>query len=233
MQLRNPQNRRVDPDTRCVASRALALPMLTLVLVSSGCAPAPPTATGEIPQLPGDSAGVTKPASSEEPGADAAAGSGLQPLPTPQQVIGAVPLGRRDPFAQLLPSFSPGSTGPNGKPVTLQSEQAAIASQSGTSTSRATKSGATRLGSPGVAAAPDGARPLQLPKDFSISGVIRSGGITEAVVSYGSLSGSLRAGDRGGRTTDLLPPGWSVAAVDVNQGLLTLQKDGRRIQARL
>ena len=75
--------------------------------------------------------------------------------------------------------------------------------------------------------------PLQLPGDFSLSGVIQSGGISEAVVTYRDLSGSLRPGDRGGRTTDLLPPGWSVAAIDVQRGVLTLHKDGRKVSAEL
>jgi hypothetical protein len=75
--------------------------------------------------------------------------------------------------------------------------------------------------------------PLQLPGDFSLSGVIQSGGTSEAVVTYRDLSGSLRPGDRGGRTTDLLPPGWSVAAIDVQRGVLTLHKDGRKVSAQL
>ena len=75
--------------------------------------------------------------------------------------------------------------------------------------------------------------PLQLPQDFSINGVISSGGVSEAVVSFGDLSGSLRPGDRGGRTTELLPPGWSVAAIDVQRGVLTLKKGDRKVSAEL
>lgn len=218
MQIRNLPYRPAGPDTRRHTSRCLAVSMLTTALVGIGCASVPPSDTGEIPQLPTDPAGVTNPEVGEKARADTATGAGLQPLPTPQQVIGAVPLGRRDPFAQLIPSFSPsspgpGSPGPGGQPVMRESDRAAKAPPSSVS--------------------PSGTPPLQLPQDFSITGVIRSGGITEAVVIYGDRSGSLRVGDRGGRSTDLLPSGWSVAAVDVNQGLLTLQKDGRRVQARL
>jgi hypothetical protein len=52
-------------------------------------------------------------------------------------------------------------------------------------------------------------------------------------VSFGDLSGSLRPGDRGGRTTELLPPGWSVAAIDVQRGVLTLKKGDRKVSAEL
>ena len=70
-------------------------------------------------------------------------------------------------------------------------------------------------------------------QDFRVTGVISSGGHSEAVVSYKQLSGSLRRGDRGGRTTDLLPAGWSVAAVDVPNGRLILQSGSRRVKVEL
>jgi hypothetical protein len=59
--------------------------------------------------------------------------------------------------------------------------------------------------------------------------VIQAAGASEAIVQYGDLSGSLRAGDRGGATTELLPPGWSVASVDVQRGRLILRNRGQRI----
>jgi hypothetical protein len=70
-------------------------------------------------------------------------------------------------------------------------------------------------------------------KDFRVTGVIDSGGQSEAVVTYRQLSGSLRPGDRGGRTTDLLPSGWSVASVDVSNGRLILQSGSRRVKVEL
>lgn len=204
----------------------MAATLLTSALAVIGCVPAPPTDTAETPQLPLVPASGVKPSNTETSGSDASASVGLQPLPTPQQVTGSVPLGRRDPFAQPIPSFSPGSTRPDGSPALRESGQAATSLQRGPTQAASLQSGRVDLGS----RTPP---PLQLPPGFGITGVIRSGGITEAVVRYGPLSGSLRPGDRGGRTTDLLPSGWSVAAVDVNQGLLTLQKDGRRVEARL
>lgn len=46
-----------------------------------------------------------------------------------------------------------------------------------------------------------------------LTGVIRSGGRAEALVSVGPLSGTLRIGDRGGRSTDLLPAGCVLASI--------------------
>lgn len=71
--------------------------------------------------------------------------------------------------------------------------------------------------------------PLVPPEDFFFSGVIRAAGVSEAIVQYGDLTGSLRAGDRGGATTDLLPPGWSVSSVDVQRGRLILRTRGESI----
>ncbi len=89
---------------------------------------------------------------------------------------------------------------------------------------------------PGVAAAAarrGAASSLTPPADFRVTGVINSGGQSEAVVTYKQLSGSLRPGDRGGRSTDLLPPGWSVAAVDVPNGRLILQSGSRQVEVDL
>jgi hypothetical protein len=127
----------------------------------------------------------------------------LTPLATPQQVIGAF------------------TTGINVDP--FGSRPLALALPGTTAASQRPGGSRPRPVQP----------PLQLPKGFSVSGVIRSGDVSEAVVSYGDLSGSVRPGDYGGRTTDLLPFGWSVAAIDVHRGLLTLQKGGQRVTAEL
>lgn len=92
---------------------------------------------------------------------------------------------------------------------------------------------------PGSAAAAAGAGaaaslpPPAFLQDFRVTGVIDSGGQREAVVTYKQLSGSLRRGDRGGRNTDLLPAGWSVAAVDVANGQLILQSGSRKVKVDL
>ena len=90
---------------------------------------------------------------------------------------------------------------------------------------------------PGAVAAGATARAAATPpaflQDFRVTGVIHSGGQSEAVVTYRQLSGSLRPGDRGGRNTDLLPSGWSVASVDVPNGRLVLQSGSRRVKVEL
>ena len=111
--------------------------------------------------------------------------TGLTPLPTAQQVIKAVPMGRPDPFAP-----------------------------------------------PPVAAA-KGPAVINLPAGFRFTGVIVTGGQAQALVQLGGLSGSLRVGDRGGRGTDLLPAGWSVARIDVQNGVLTLRQGQRNVQVEL
>ena len=120
------------------------------------------------------------------PQAAATVVTGLTPLPTTQQVVTAVPLGRPDPFAP-----------------------------------------------PPLVAAIQGPQKLDLPAGFRFSGVIVIGGEAQALVQLGSLSGSLRVGDRGGRSTDLLPPGWSVARIDLQRGLLTLQQGKRNLEVEL
>ena len=71
--------------------------------------------------------------------------------------------------------------------------------------------------------------PVAPPSNFRFTGVLSSGASHEAVVQFGSLSGTLRQGDRGGRSTDLLPPGWQVASVDVQRGRLQLLNSGQKV----
>ena len=110
---------------------------------------------------------------------------GFNPLPTPQQVVAAVTIGRFDPFAPVSP---PAGTAPQA---------------------------------------------TGLPQGFRFSGVVRGGGQAEALVQFGSLSGTLRAGQVGGRSTELLPLGWTVARVDGQRGRLTLRQGGQLVTADL
>lgn len=142
--------------------------------------------------------------------APAAPADGLVPLPSRSQVVAAVALGRTDPFAPLVRPLPP----------------------------NAAAGGSTPAGAAGRGAAGQARRPVlrprpTLPPDFRFTGVIAGGGRSEAVVQFGALSGSLRPGDRGGRTTDLLPRGWSVASIDVERGHLTLLHGDQRIRADL
>ncbi len=68
--------------------------------------------------------------------------------------------------------------------------------------------------------------------------MIRSGGTPEALVQFGAQSGTLRVGQRGGSTTDyrttpLLPAGWSVASIDVQNCRLTLRQGKQAVTAEL
>lgn len=153
--------------------------------------------------------------------------AGLAPLLTPQQVLTAVPFGRPDPFAplpQAAASLPVVSNGPAGSPA-----QAASGGGSGA---------LSGSGRPAAAAA---GRPIPLlkPAGFQLTGVIRSGGRAEALVSYGPLSGSLRPGDRGGRTTPLLPDGWELASIQFggrspnDPPSITLQRGTQKLQVKL
>ena len=79
---------------------------------------------------------------------------------------------------------------------------------------------------------------LSLPAGLIFNGVIRSGGTPEALVQFGAESGTLRVAQRGGstmdyRTTPLLPAGWSVASIDVQNGRLTLRQGKQAVTAEL
>jgi hypothetical protein len=75
--------------------------------------------------------------------------------------------------------------------------------------------------------------PITLPKGFQLNGVVSVGGVPQALVTYGSESGSLSPGDQGGRNTPLLPAGWSVASIDASSGQLLLRQGKRTVSARL
>ena len=121
---------------------------------------------------------------------------GLNPLPTQSQVVAAVPMGRKDPFAPI--------------PGTRMNPSPAKRPQP-----------------------PPSPPPLSLPESFRFTGVISSGGGGEAIVELGALSGSVRPGDIGGRTTQLLPQDWKVVSINVSQERLTLQKGERRLTKSL
>ncbi|MCT0199957.1 hypothetical protein KQ313_09730 [Synechococcus sp. CS-1325] len=75
--------------------------------------------------------------------------------------------------------------------------------------------------------------PITLPAGFQFNGVVSVGGVPQALVTYRNESGSLSRGDQGGRTTPLLPIGWSVASIDAQSGHLLLRQGQRTVSARL
>jgi hypothetical protein len=160
------------------ADRLLLGSLLTLLLSAcGGGGDVPPEAQAPAPAPAPQAAAVP-----EKP-----ENTGLTPLPTPNDVLAAVKIGRDDPFAALPP--------------------------------------------PGVSGASQ-AR-LTLPPAFRFTGVIRSAGTSQAIVEYGETSGALSVGDRGGRSTDLLPSGWTVAGINVDRGQLTLRQGRQTVSAEL
>ncbi len=79
--------------------------------------------------------------------------------------------------------------------------------------------------------------PLTLPEGFRFSGVIRSGSRPQALVQIGDQTGPICPGPRGACPGSgleaLLPAGWSVAAIDVDRGRLTLRQGKQSITAEL
>jgi len=174
--------------------------------------------------------------------AGGAAPPGLSPLPTPQQVVSAMALGRRDPFAPLpappLPTAGTAAGAPSGSATaTATASGTTAAAGAATGVAGSPAAGASGGIPPGRASGAAGIAVLpplpRLPQGFRFSGVIRSGGRTEAVVQYGDLSGSLRSGDRGGISTELLPKGWRVESVDADRGQLRLRNAGRLLTVEM
>ena len=142
----------------------------------------------------------------------------LEPLPTPRQVVTAAKLGRRNPFAPIMTPAIPLPQGvaPGSKPALAIATVARAGGDAGAqlaAAQAAIKAQAGAKAGPGAPVGPLVPVGLQAPQGLQFTGVIQAAGHTEAVVSTGGLSGSLRAGDLGGRTTELLPAGWAVIAI--------------------
>lgn len=91
---------------------------------------------------------------------------------------------------------------------------------------------------PVAAAAAAPPPPPSLPEGFRFSGVLRIGATPQALVQVGDQSGPLCLGARGrcantGQAEGLLPEGWAVAAIDVDQGRLTLRQGGQTLTVEL
>ena len=152
----------------------------------------------------------------------------LVPLPSPQQVVTSSSLGRRNPFAPVVsPTIALPQGVASGSAPALEvtkvaraggsatAQQAALQASLKAQAEAASKKGAGNgpVDAGGAAGVPGRPFVLQAPANLLLSGVLQSNGQTEAVVTYGSQSGTLRVGDRGARTTALLPAGWSVVSI--------------------
>lgn len=150
--------------------------------------------------------------------------AGLETLPSSQQVLAAVPFGRTDPFAPLA-AASPAA-------AASSAQGPASGQPSGTAQPGAAAAQAT-------AAAQAMAAARKALAGFQLTGVIHSGHTAEALVTFGTLSGSLKPGDRGGRTTPLLPPGWRLETIRLagtspdQPASITLVGAGQRLRIAL
>jgi hypothetical protein len=95
---------------------------------------------------------------------------------------------------------------------------------------RPTGAAAAAGGDPSRPAAP---APLRLPEDFRFSGVIAVSGVPQALVQRSEQSGTVVVGDQGGRSTRLIPNGWVVTAIDVQNGRLRMRQGKQTISAAL
>jgi hypothetical protein len=72
----------------------------------------------------------------------------------------------------------------------------------------------------------------ELPEGLRFTGVIRSGGHAQALIQLKDQSGPVCVGPRGycpgAGLPALLPPGWSVTSIDVQNGRLDLRQGSQR-----
>lgn len=181
--------------------------LLVPALLLTACGPLPFPGSG-----PESSVGQPRPRKpSAETGQAKGSPPALAPLATQQQVVKAVTAGRRDPFGRVLTPI-----------ITLPLE--------------AMPKAPAKEGLPAPPAV------LEWPKGLAFEGVLQSFSETEAMVRYtpadaksgGTRHGALRVGDIGtGAYNSLLPPGWQVAAIDGDQGVLVLRRGGQIVSQLL
>lgn len=188
------------------------LPSLVAIgFLIGGCGLGPKPQADSVPSPPAGSPEDVKQETAPAPIA------GLTPLPTPNQLLASLAIGREDPLASVAPQVPAlGSPAPGGP-----------------------GSAAAAAGGQGAAAAPRPAppKPLELPEDFRFTGVMRLGATPQAFVQVGDQSGPVCQGPDGSCPASglpsVLPPGWGVAAIDVDRGRLTLRKGNSTVTTRL
>jgi hypothetical protein len=190
----------------------LAAGPVAIALLISGCGLLGRPPKAEIPLPP-----PVEPAEVEAPPAPLA---GLTPLPSANELLASVAIGREDPLAPQAPVPRRSASGslPPGA-ANLQSADPASPQGGGS---------ATRPTAP--------AR-LELPDDFRFSGVMRAGTTPQAFVQVGDQSGPVCPGPDGtcpaSGLPSVLPQGWGVAKIDVDRGRLTLRKGSRTVTTQL
>jgi len=185
---------------------------VAVALLISGCGLLGRSPMAEIPLPP--------PAEPAEVEAAPAPLAGLTPLPSANELLASVAIGREDPLAPQVPVPRRSSSGAS-PPGAANQQSAASASPQGGSTG-------TRPAAP--------AR-LELPADFRFSGVMRAGPTPQAFVQVGDQSGPVCPGPDGtcpaSGLPSVLPQGWGVAKIDVDRGRLTLRKGSRTVTTQL
>ncbi|MCP9886069.1 hypothetical protein KBY97_13190 [Synechococcus sp. ATX 2A4] len=192
------------PGKRFLAPAAL---LVLSSLMACGGAPeasAPPPPAPAPPAQPAEAAGA--PATAPAPtGAAAAPAAASAP---PALLAGLTPLPSKQQVLAAAPTDRPDPFAPVIRP---QSAGAAA----------------------GAASRPAGPGPLRLPEDFRFSGVIAIAGVPQALVQRSEQSGSVVVGDQGGRSTRLIPNGWVVTEIDVQNGRLRMRLGKQTISAAL
>jgi hypothetical protein len=191
------------------------------VLLLAGCWPSPP---------PEDTAGPPQaappPALSGRPKTLAALDLPLDPLANKDQLLRSFQAGRKDPFGNVVVTQKV----PLAKPAEAGAGAVAVAVGSGTTGSAVSGPGGA---SPGV----NDTACDSLRSNIQVTGLIHGSGSSEAIVVNNATgeTGSLRPGDRGGRSTTLLPTGCQVQSIDVNAGYLVISpvKKGRALKLAL
>jgi hypothetical protein len=185
-----------------------------LLLLSSlmGCGGAP-EASAPPPPPPAPAAPAAQPAeaAATPAAASAAPGAAAAPAAGPAVLAGLTPLPSRQQVLAAAPADRPDPFAPVVRP-------------------RLTGAAAAAGGDPSRPAAP---APLRLPEDFRFSGVIAVSGVPQALVQRSEQSGTVVVGDQGGRSTRLIPNGWVVTAIDVQNGRLRMRQGKQTISAAL
>lgn len=187
---------KVNPPSKNPTWRRAATAALGVLLLA-GCWPSPP---------PQDTDGIPLAATPTEiPGRSktfAALDLPLNPLANKDQLLRSFQAGRKDPFGNVILSQK--------VPLTKVAEAEAGAVVSGVS------------GQGG--ASPAGKDTSCDSSPIQVTGLIYGSGASEAIVYNKTTgeTGSLRPGDRGGRSTTLLPLGCQVQSIDVNAGYLVI-----------
>lgn len=173
------------------------------VLLLAGCWPSPPPEekAGPPPKAP-------PPALSGRPKDFVALDLPLDPLANKDQLLRSFQAGRKDPF---------------GNVIVTQKVALTKAAEAGTGADGSASAGSGVSGLGGSSSIGKEAACDSLKRTIQVTGLIHGAGSSEAiVVNAQGETGSLRPGDRGGRSTTLLPTGCQVQSIDVNAGYLVI-----------